>query len=714
MSLHNLRRNRERFLHIMMGLVGLLFLIFEARLVHIMLIGKVNGVDLQAQANQQFYRQSVLPAKRGTIYDIGGNPIASDSTAYNVYAVLTTKWADEGAAPIHVPEDQKEHTAEVLSHHIKMSKEEILKRLKSPDATQVEFGQAGQNLSHAKMEKIKNENLQGIHFLEQPNRLYPNGNFASHVLGYAQYEEAQLPKDSRLIGQMGIEKNWDAHLAGTNGHRNYLANHDQFATVDQEDSDSNTQPIDGLDLYTTIDTRLQTYLETLMEKVYKENKPQSMTAMLVDPKTGNVVAASQRPTFNLQTRKGLKDMWTNLLVGEAYEPGSVIKVLTVAAAIQEGVFQPDETYQSGHIIVDGTQISDWNKVGWGVIPQLEGLAQSSNVLMVKLVQAMGYDTWHKYMVEFGLTQCPNSGFDDEISGSISFDKELQKANTAFGQAIRVTPWELMQAYTAVANGGKMMKLHIIDRYQEKDGSIRVNQPEQISQPISEETARKTLKALESIVYSPNGTGTIYDIKGIRLAVKTGTAEIYDENAGRYLSGGENAYLHSVVGFAPSDNPRYILYLTMKRPSAGGLAQVGLSKIFIPFLQRAMEYSKLEPASQSSSSQVPNIVNQEVNTAEQSLKKQHFANIQVLGKGKQVIRQFPQSGEKQRSDRPIFLLTEGELTMPDMTGMSLTEAQNLAQMLGIHLSVNGQGHVKKQSLSPGRPIRSEETVTIELQ
>ena len=153
---------------------------------------------------------------------------------------------------------------------------------------------------------------------------------------------------------------------------------------------------------------------------------------------------------------------------------------------------------------------------------------------------------------------------------------------------------------------------------------------------------------------------------------------------------------------------------MKRPSAGGLAQVGLSKIFIPFLQRAMEYSKLEPASQSSSSQVPNIVNQEVNTAEQSLKKQHFANIQVLGKGKQVIRQFPQSGEKQRSDRPIFLLTEGELTMPDMTGMSLTEAQNLAQMLGIHLSVNGQGHVKKQSLSPGRPIRSEETVTIELQ
>ena len=156
-----------------------------------------------------------------------------------------------------------------------------------------------------------------------------------------------------------------------------------------------TQPIDGLDLYTTIDTRLQTYLETLMEKVYKENKPQSMTAMLVDPKTGNVVAASQRPTFNLQTRKGLKDMWTNLLVGEAYEPGSVIKVLTVAAAIQEGVFQPDETYQSGHIIVDGTQISDWNKVGWGVIPQLEGLAQSSNVLMVKLVQDMGYDTWHK-------------------------------------------------------------------------------------------------------------------------------------------------------------------------------------------------------------------------------------------------------------------------------------------------------------------------------
>lgn len=718
MKHQNSKQNRLQFLHIMMLLVSFIFVLFVGRLAYIMLGGEVDGVDLRASAQQQYGRSSIQLAKRGTIYDVGGNAIATDATSYNLYAVLTSAWADEGAEPIHVPDDQKEHTAEVLSKHIDMSKEDILKQLNTENATQIEFGQAGKNLSYAKMQEIQNENLQGIHFDPQPSRLYPSGIFASHVIGYAQFQEAENPLDSRLVGQLGLEKSLDSHLAGKNAIKDYQAGHDQVAVNDANSDDNeaaNSEAKDGLDVYTTIDTRLQTYLEGLMSNIYDNYHPESMTAMLVEPSTGNVLAASQRPTFNMQTRKGIEDMWTNLLVGEAFEPGSVIKVLTIAAAIEEGVFDPDATYQSGSIIVDGIRISDWNKVGWGTITQLEGLSQSSNVLVVKLVQAMGYDTWHKYMVEFGLTQKPNSGFSDEIAGSMNYDEELQKANTAFGQGIQVTPWALMQAYTAVGNGGKMMKLHVIDRLEKEDGSIEVVKPEVISSPISEETAQKTLKALESIVYAPTGTGKIYDVEGTRLAVKTGTAEIFDEKACRYLSG-ESNYLHSVVGFAPSDHPQYILYLTLKKPSpsAGKLAQVQLSEIFVPFMKRAMEYGKLDQSDQAHLTAVPNVVNSSIQSGQQTMQGNGFVNVEVIGDGDKVIEQFPQAGTRRSLDNRVYLLTNGQVEMPNFLGLEKTEAITLARLLGINLKVNGEGKVISQNIEPGRPISDGQGLTVELQ
>ena len=587
---NNIAGNRHQASRILVGLAGVLFLIFSVQFFKIMVLGNTHGVDLRAEINDKIHQKRTLAAKRGTIYDASGSPIAVDATNYSLYAVLTSEWSKNADTPDYVTDVNK--TAEALSKHISLSKEEIAKLLSQKDVSQVEFGTAGKNLSVQVKEKIEAEKLPGIKFSESPARYYPNGIFASHLIGYTDTVEETVDNKTitSLVGKTGLEGLYNDQLTGTAGEVEYSVDGNGYVITDTEKVTK--QPKDGMNLTLTIDKRLQTYLESLVSQADKNYQPVQMTAMLVDPKTGNIIAATQRPTYNSTTKEGINVQWNNLLMDQAFEPGSTMKVLALAAAINEGVFDPNEKYKSGSVKIYTDLVRDYNKVGWGTITYLEGLAHSSNVAFVHIIQKIGVEKWKQYLEAFGFGKSTNSGFSNEVSGSNPFNSYLQQLSTGFGQGITVTPYQMMQAFTAIANGGQMQKLRLVDHLTDPDtGKETPNPTTALGKVISPETAKKTLQFLYEATRMKNGTNYDFNIDGEKVAAKTGTAEIINPETGKYYSNGNN-YIFSVVGFAPYDDPKYILYITVKQPRVAVTGNQIIKEIFNPLMKRSLEYSRL--------------------------------------------------------------------------------------------------------------------------
>lgn len=709
---NNPQKNRRIMTKIMMLLTGLMFLVFVVRFSTIMLTKKVDGVDLSEQIDNLYSRSSILPAKRGTIYDIGGNPIAMDATSYSLVGVLTDKWSQDEKNPQHIID--KEQTAEALAKHIDMSNSEILSLLNQENVDQVEFGLAGTNLSYGIKAAIEEEELNGIFFEETPSRLYPNGVFASHLVGYAAVDSES--EDSVLVGMMGIEQAFDDLLNGQDG-----------KVTDQKDSQGYgipgtevvlEEPIDGKEIYLTLDMRLQTYLETLMTKVYEEAEPEEMVAMLVNPKTGAVMAATQRPTFNATTMEGIDERWQNLLVEEAFEPGSTFKILTIAAAINEGIFRPYDTYQSGSIEVEGGKISDYNLVGWGPISYLEGFGRSSNVMVVKLVQEMGYDVWEEYMQAFGMTTPTESKLANEATGHYNYDYPLEKANTSFGQGVTVTPFQLIQAFTSVANGGDMMKLNYIHKIVDPEtGEETIIEPEKLSSPITAETASVVLDYLTTVVYEDYGTASAYAIDNATVGVKTGTAELVNPETGLYYTG-QYEYLYSTVGFAPVEDPDYILYVTLKMPKNNTDKNFVnyLTDVFNPMMTRAVSYSELgiETDGTTKKGMIPKVTGQSKEEAISTLEAAGFSSVSLIGSGSRIVQQFPYNETEALFNQKVVLMTEGAMTMPDVRGWSKDDVLKIAELTGVSFEFEGDGYVVYQQLNAGSLINVEESIKIILE
>ncbi|MGP6146901.1 penicillin-binding protein [Jeotgalibaca sp. A122] len=712
---NNPQKNRRNMTRVMMLLTGLVFLLFVFRFTFIMMTKTVNGENLSERIDDLYTRSSILPAKRGAIYDIGGNPIALDATSYSLIGVLTDKWSEDEDTPNHIVD--KEKTAEALAKHIDMSREEILRIISQPNVDQVEFGMAGSDLSYGVKLKIEEEKLPGIVFEETPSRLYPNGVFASHLVGYATIDEkAKTEGEAVLTGQMGVEEAYNEILKGVDGE--VIQQQDSLGYALPGEEMVVDEPTDGKDIYLTLDRRLQTYLESLMTKVYEEAEPESMVAMLVDPKTGAIMAATQRPTFNATTMEGIDLKWQNLLVEETFEPGSTFKVLTVAAAVEEGIFNPNATYQSGSIAVEGGIISDYNKIGWGEISYLEGFARSSNVAVVKLIEQMGFDVWESYMKAFGITTPTDSGLANEAVGSYNYNYPLEKANTSFGQGVTITPFQLVQAFTAIANDGKMMKLHYIDKIVDpKTGEVKKTEPEEVSSPISKETADTVLKYLTEVVYADYGTASAYQIDNAKVGVKTGTAELVNPDSGHYYTG-TYEYLYSTVGFAPIEDPEYILYVTLKLPKNNEqkLFVDYLSDVFNPLMTRAISYAELGESTSEDKVEIeiPMVTNMNKTEAVEQLQANGFSAITVIGNGSRVVQQYPVEDTTSILNQRIILMTEGAMTMPDIRGWSKDDVLKISEVTGVTFEFEGEGYVVHQFLNQGSVLNPEDSVKIILE
>lgn len=707
------QHNRKMFGKWLLLIVLGVFIVIVGRFSYIAVSGTVESVNLSSQAKRLYTDNKTIKAKRGSILDTNGNPIAEDTSTYSIYAVLSKSQVGPNKKPLYVT--NKEKTAKVLSKYLPISYKKALKTLNPSNSKtfQVEFGGAGNNISVSTKEKIEREKLSGINFVSSEARLYPNGTFASNLIGFAQQSKQKGTDSTQLSGVMGLEKMNNKKLSGTDGEQSLQK--DKFG-YQLPGSQVERPARDGSTIYTTIDQRLQTIMENVVGKVQSDTHSESMSATIMNAKTGAILATTQRPTFNSSTKKGLSKAWNNALVQDTFEPGSTMKVFTTAAAIDSGNFNANDTYESGTYEIDGKTIPDWKKEGWGVISYAKGFALSSNVAMAHLEQKMGAKTWKKYIDRFKLLKSTDSGLESESKGSIQFDYPIEQANTAFGQAVNVTAIQMLQGFTAIANNGQMVKPQFIKKVVNPNtGKTTFSmKTEKLGKPIKASTAKQVRGLMEDVVYKSYGIGSAFKLNGYKIAAKTGTAQVANSNGTGYLTG-DNSYLYSVVGMAPSKNPKYIMYITMKKPKLKGdkTATELLDEIFGPVMKQALEQDKETSNSDINSSvEVPNLVGKDISDASKELGKNNVAVV-TLGNGKKVTEQSETEGAKVLVGQRILLNTGGTITMPNLSGWSKNDVIKLASMLNINVKYTGNGFVSDQSISKGSPIRSGTTMTVNL-
>ncbi|MCT7734895.1 MAG: penicillin-binding transpeptidase domain-containing protein [Lactobacillus iners] len=694
-----------RLLQISMAFV---FLLFVGRFLYLSISKTIAGENISERVSNLYKRDEILKSVRGAIYDNSGNVIAEDSHSFTLYAILDKSSLDYKGKPMYVVD--KEKTAEKLSTVIPLSEKKILKYLHPKHkAYQVEFGTAGSGISLATKKKIMAMHLPGIHFDETPSRLYPNGRFASHIIGIAQPFNDKKNHSINLIGTMGIEKYFNKVLSGKDGRRIALVDAGEYQLPGGQHSYK--APINGNNIYLTIDSQLQIYLENLLDAVQNKYKPKALTAIVEDVKTGKIRAASQRPTFDPATRKGLNDNWRNILVQDSYEPGSVFKILSITAAIQEGKYNPKEYYRSGSITFNGSTIHDWNYTGWGAIPFEQAFPRSSNVGMSILVNRLGRHTWRRYLDNYHIGKKTNITLPDENSGLINIHSQIDQAVTSFGQGINVNALQMMQVYSALANSGQMLKPQLVEKIVSSSGKvIKRYKKIKVGKPVySQETAQTTLKLMRDVVEKEYGTGMTYKIPGKSIAVKTGTAQIAGIHGG-YLKGDRN-YLFSVVGLTPADNPRYCIYITMKQPQImSDPPETIMSLIFKPLINRVSVSSKVDMMDEQIT--IPSVKGQSREQAVRLLEKMGLY-VETIGSGHKVEAQSILANTKVNPNSKIIIFTGGIIRCPNMKGWTIKQVTQFANISKVKVEVLGKGKVYKQSRIPRSILNRNSKVKVEL-
>lgn len=694
-----------RLLQISMAFV---FLLFVGRFLYLSISKTIAGENISERVSNLYKRDEILKSVRGAIYDNSGNVIAEDSHSFTLYAILDKSSLDYKGKPMYVVD--KEKTAEKLSTVIPLSEKKILKYLHPKHkAYQVEFGTAGSGISLATKKKIMAMHLPGIHFDETPSRLYPNGRFASHIIGIAQPFNDKKTHSINLIGTMGIEKYFNKVLSGKDGRRIALVDAGEYQLLGGQHSYK--APINGNNIYLTIDSQLQIYLENLLDAVQNKYKPKALTAIVEDVKTGKIRAASQRPTFDPATRKGLNDNWRNILVQDSYEPGSVFKILSITAAIQEGKYNPKEYCRSGSITFNGSTIHDWNYTGWGAIPFEQAFPRSSNIGMSILVNRLGRHTWRRYLDNYHIGKKTNITLPDENSGLINIHSQIDQAVTSFGQGITVNALQMMQVYSALANSGQMLKPQLVEKIVSSSGKvIKRYKKIKVGKPVySQETAQTTLKLMRDVVEKEYGTGRTYKIPGKSIAVKTGTAQIAGIHGG-YLKGDRN-YLFSVVGLTPADNPRYCIYITMKQPQImSDPPETIMSLIFKPLINRVSVSSKVDMMGEQIT--IPSVKGQSREQAVRLLEKMGLY-VETIGSGNKVEAQSILANTKVNPNSKIIIFTGGIIRCPNMKGWTIKQVTQFANISKVKVEVLGKGKVYKQSRIPRSILNRNSKVKVEL-
>ena len=675
------------------------FFVIELRMAYIALSPNVDGINIQEFASRRNTTKKILRANRGVIYDASGDVLARNVTSYTVVAILSSSRSDRI--------QNVEEAATKLSPVLNMDKTRLVKLL-SQNLYQVELGPEGRGITIQKKEEVEALDITGIEFIEDTKRNYPNGDFASYIVGYA---KTYVKDNSKvIIGELGIEGLYNKELTGTDGYFKY-----EQDTSGRQIPDTPEERVDaknGNDIYLTIDSNIERFTESAMKELEKNAKPEWAVIALMDAKTGAILASSTTPSFN--PNKLNITNYENPLVSYAFEPGSTMKTYSYMCAIEKGTYEGTKTFESGIIKIEGGgTIKDWNTKGFGTISFDKGFEYSSNTGAVNLMRNFItkqelLDCYKKY----GFGEKTGVELSRELSGKISFNYDLEVANATFGQGITTTPIQHLQGLSIIANNGKMLKPYIVKKIVNTSTNeiVYEGKKQESERLVSIDTVNKMKELLKSVVEGKDvyTTGSSYYRENLGIIGKTGTGEIWNNQKGSYESGGYN-YIYSFAGMFPYDDPQIIVYAAMKKPTSGPTSN--LSKLVKTVASDVSKYLDLSnvPKEILSSFEMKNYFNKDINDADMENVK-----LFVIGNGNKIIDQYPSVNTMVVENDVVILKTNGkEIKMPSFIGLSLKETKKLCSMLGITCDIEGNGYVINQDIKENTVIDKEMIVKLVL-
>ena len=691
----------------------------------------VQGDALEAKAIEQQTSDKIVTPKRGTIYDRNMKALAISASVKTV-----------SANPNAIRKDRLENIVAVhLSRILDMEYEDLAKIL-AKDSTYEFIKRKVEIEQYQEIEKLIADGvIAGIDLVEDSKRYYPYNNFASHVIGFTGTDNQ---------GLAGIEAQYDDVLKGVSGRivsaRNAVGGNMPF------DYEKFYTSEDGYNVVLTLDEVIQHYAESHLEKAYVDNNlAGGAAAIVMDVKTGEILALTSKPDFNLnqpfvltdadlkneleeiedeeernvKTSEALQKLWRNKAVSDMYEPGSVFKIFTAAIALEENLVHDNDSFVcTGVRRVATHNIHCWKTNGHGTQTFADAIKNSCNPAFMEIGDRIGADAFIKYVNGFNLVHPTGIDLPGEADGLFFARKNMgvaEIATTSFGQGFEVTPIQMVTAIAAVANGGKYMKPHVVKALTDSDGRV-VQQFEPVfsKQIISEATASKLCTYLEAVV--SEGSGKNAYVQGFRVAGKTGTSEKKPRNQGKYVA--------SFGGFAPADDPQIAVLVMLDEPVGGAYYGGTIAAPVVGHIMNdVLRYLNVEPRLSAEETQnvdisVPDVVGKSVSEALQIVQSEGFT-YSVKGNGDTVKSQMPSSTASLPKGSTVVLYTEAEtenenaVIVPSVSGMTPQQANLTIVSAGLNMkltgNITGEGDsvVVSQEPAAGTSVQKGAVVYVEI-
>lgn len=614
-----------------------------------------NGEELGKRAERQLTKKISFPPIRGKILDRNGVELATNRDVASIFA-QPSRISDVGAV------------AKALSKIIGEDSASIRAKL----ADKSSFVWIKRSLSIEQGDIITALDMKGVGIIKETRRYYPNMELAGHLIGFAGVDSQGLE---------GIELKYNDYIKGTSGY--FLAERDALGRniypegVNIKDSSS------GSDVILTIDRTVQHITERELGAAVNKFDAKGGLAIVMDPKTGEILSMAVQPAFNPNSFENYNPgRWRNRVLTDTFEPGSTFKIFLAAAAIDSGKVNSKDIFycENGRVRVYNKYIHDTKKYGWLSMENI--LRVSSNIGAYKIGEKLGKDQYYRYISGFGFGEKTGIALPGEASGNLRSSKSLSPigyANLSFGQGISVTALQLVSAISAVANGGHIMKPHVVKKIVDREGKTQIsNYPLRVRRVISDDTAKEISLMLERVV-SSEGTGMRGALEKYRVAGKTGTSQKYDNKLKAYS---KEKYTSSFIGFLPADNPKLSILVILDEPQKSYYGGTVAAPVFKKIAEQTLAYMRVTPLKEKDASSM--------------LIRAATDSKALLGK-KTVMRS--QAGA-------------GIGMMPDLKGLTLREI--LVTMGSSPSSMSGSGVVVHQVPLPGKSIEEGESYRIKLE